>query len=55
MALYNYRVARVFEVPGPLHLEHSVFRKADLWTAQRKKDFGFRLVNGHLINIRHVG
>ena len=39
MALYNYRVARVFEVPGPLHLEHSVFRKADLWTAQRKKDF----------------
>ena len=39
LALRNYRTARVFEVPGPLHLEHTIYRKADLWTAQKKKDF----------------
>ena len=40
LALRNYRTARVFEVPGPLHLEHTIYRKADLWTAQKKKAFG---------------
>lgn len=39
LALRSYRVARVFEVPGPLHLEHFIYRKADIWTAQKKKDF----------------
>ena len=39
LALRNYRTARVFEVPGPLLLEHTIYRKADLWTAQKKKDF----------------
>lgn len=39
LALRNVKVARVFEVPGPLHLEHWLYCKADLWTAQRKKDF----------------
>lgn len=39
LALRNNMVARVFEVPGPLHLEHFIFRKADLWSAQKEKDF----------------
>ncbi len=39
LALRKDRIARVFEVPGPLHLEHAIYRNADLWTAQRKKDF----------------
>lgn len=39
LALRNYDIARVFEVPGPLHLEHTIYRNADLWTAQKKKDF----------------
>lgn len=39
LALRNYNVARVFEVPGPLHLEHAIYRNADLFTAQKKKDF----------------
>lgn len=39
LALRNVNVARVFEVPGPLHLEHWLYCKADLWTAQREKDF----------------
>lgn len=39
LALRNYNIARVFEVPGPLHLEHTIYRNADLWTAQKKKDF----------------
>lgn len=39
LALRNFKVARVFEVPGPLHLEHFIYRNADLWTAQKKKDF----------------
>ena len=32
MALRNRKVARVFEVPGPLHLEHALYRNADVWT-----------------------
>lgn len=39
LALRSYNIARVFEVPGPLHLEHTIYRNADLWTAQKKKDF----------------
>lgn len=39
LALRKRKVARVFEVPGPLHLEHKLYRNADVWTAQKKKDF----------------
>lgn len=39
IALRGQNVARVFQVPGPLHLEHALFRSADLWTAQKTKDF----------------
>lgn len=39
LALRNHMIPRVFEVPGPLHLEHTIYRNADLWTAQREKDF----------------
>lgn len=39
LALRKRKVARVFEVPGPLHLEHALYRNADVWTAQKKKDF----------------
>lgn len=39
LALRNFKVARVFEVPGPIHLEHFIYRNADLWTAKKKKDF----------------
>lgn len=39
LALRNRKVARVFEVPGPLHLEHFLYRNVDVWTAQRRKDF----------------
>ena len=39
LALRRRKVARVFEVPGPLHLEHKLYRNADIWTAQKKKDF----------------
>lgn len=39
LALRRRKVARVFEVPGPLHLEHTLYRNADVWTAQKKKDF----------------
>lgn len=39
LALRNNPVTRVFEVPGPLHLEHAIYRNVDLLTAQKKKDF----------------
>ena len=39
LALRKYHIPRVFQVPGPLHLEHTLYRKADLWTAQKKKDY----------------
>ena len=39
LALRNNKVLRVFEVPGPLHLEHFFFRKLELLTAQKRKDF----------------
>lgn len=39
MALRGQNVARIFQVPGPLHLEHSLYRNADLWTAQKNKDY----------------
>lgn len=38
-ALRNYDVARVFQVPGPLHLEHTIYRLADILTSRKKKDF----------------
>lgn len=39
IALRSHSIPRVFQVPGPLHLEHLIFRKADLLTAQRNVDF----------------
>ena len=39
LSLRKYNIARVFEVPGPLHLEHAVYRNIELLTAQKKKDF----------------
>lgn len=39
MALRKYDMPRAFQVPGPLHLEHAIFRQADLLTAQKQKDF----------------
>ena len=29
----DHRIPRIFQVPGPLHLEHCLFRKTELWTA----------------------
>lgn len=31
-ALIGLSTTRIFHVPGPLHLEHSIFRRLDLWT-----------------------
>lgn len=39
ISLRKQIVPRVFEVPGPLHLEHKIFRNMDLWTSQKNKDF----------------
>lgn len=39
LALRNVNIPRVFEVPGPLHLEHFIYRQADILTAQKKLDF----------------
>lgn len=39
LALRSYNIPRVFQVPGPLHLEHYIYRKMDLMTAQRYVDF----------------
>lgn len=36
LALKKCKVPRVFEVPGPLHLESSLFRKLDIKTANNK-------------------
>mgnify|MGYP003636221646 CR=1 FL=1 len=54
LALRKYRLPRVFHVPGPLHLEHLLFRSVELalaqqqdywlascmWTRQRYQDSG---------------
>lgn len=39
LALRNFNIKRIFEVPGPLHLEHKLFRNADLLTAQKGVDY----------------
>lgn len=54
-ALWNYDVARVFEVPGPLHLEHWIFRNADLWTASKKKDFWIPTCKWSLAKYKECG
>ncbi|MDF2179791.1 glycosyltransferase family 4 protein [Aliiglaciecola sp. CAU 1673] len=33
LALSSYKIPRIFHVPGPLHLEHPVFRKLELASA----------------------
>lgn len=35
LALRKHRIPKIFHVPGPLHLEHAIFRRADLWSANR--------------------
>lgn len=55
LALRNFKVARVFEVPGPLHLEHFIYRDADLWTAQKKKDFWIPTCKWSLAKYRKCG
>lgn len=39
IALRHDDTKRVFEVPGPLHLEHILYRAADILSAQKSKDF----------------
>ena len=39
LALRKYNIPRVFEVPGPLHLEHFLYRKVELYSAQKNIDF----------------
>ncbi len=39
LARYRKRIPRVFQVPGPLHLEHGLFRRVDIYTANRKLDY----------------
>lgn len=36
IALRGYKAARIFHVPGPLHLEHWLFRNLDLFSAGKK-------------------
>jgi glycosyltransferase involved in cell wall biosynthesis len=36
IGLRNFDIPRVFQVAGPLHLEHYFTRKLDLWTANKK-------------------
>ena len=38
LALRKYNIPRVFEVPGPLHLEHFLYRKVELYSAQKNID-----------------
>ena len=38
-ALRGVDIPRVFQVPGPLHLESLFFRKLDVWSAQKKRDY----------------
>jgi glycosyltransferase involved in cell wall biosynthesis len=38
LALRSSRIPRVFQVPGPLHLEHAITRRADILTA-RETDY----------------
>lgn len=39
IALCRDKTLRVFEVPGPLHLEHFIYRQADVLIAQQTVDF----------------
>lgn len=39
LALRRNKTPRVFEVPGPLHLEHALYRFVDISTAQKGVDF----------------
>lgn len=55
LALRNVGVPRVFEVPGPLHLEHFMFRNADLLTAQKGKDFWIPTCRWSLDRYRQSG
>jgi glycosyltransferase involved in cell wall biosynthesis len=36
LALRKYSIPRIFHVPGPLHLEHLIFRNAELLMAQKQ-------------------
>lgn len=39
LALRKIHVPRIFEVPGPLHLEHYIYRQADIRLAQKGVDY----------------
>ena len=39
LALYNIKIPRIFQVPGPLHLENYVFRKLEILIARKNIDF----------------
>lgn len=52
LALRNYRVARVFEVPGPLHLEHTIIVRQTCGQPKRRKTSGFLPAGGRWINTR---
>lgn len=36
LALRKCSIPRIFQVPGPLHLEHFLFRKAEIWLANKQ-------------------
>lgn len=55
IALRNFKVARVFQVPGPLHLEHFFFRRLDILTAQKKTDFWIPTCNWVLNKYKECG
>lgn len=62
----NHPIKRIFHVPGPLHLEHKIFRNAELitagkadywlgscrWTVQAYQDFG---IAAHRIGLAYYG
>ncbi len=39
LAKYQKIIPRVFEVPGPLHLEHFIYRNLDICTAKKNIDY----------------
>lgn len=39
VALRGVEIPRVFQVPGPLHLENVFFRNLDVWSAQKRRDY----------------
>ena len=55
IALRKNPVQRIFEVPGPLHLEHFFFRNIELLMAQRQKDYWIPTCKWSLDKYRECG